>query len=154
MTNNIQALNDIEEFIKFIIDLFNDEFGYCIGNKDAFYYFIQGGCYDLAQIIKHYFPSSEYVVYKDFEHCAILYNGVIYDAYSSISYDEYVKRFGIYARPEQYYKRIEDFKIYTKDEIDLFERPFGSNVKINGKPIVRVLVNELNRIDSIKVGDM
>lgn len=153
MTNSIKVLNDIDEFIKFIIDLFNDEFSFCIEGLDAFYYFVGGGCYELAQIIKRYFPNSSYVVNKEYNHCAILYNGVIYDAYSAISYDEYIKRFGENARPEIYYKQIEDFNEYSKTEIDSFEVPFGKNIKCEGTPIMLALINELDKIDSVRIGN-
>lgn len=65
-------LDNISKFITFTIDLFNDEFGSYIDYVDSFYYFSHGGCYELAKIIKHYFPDAQFVM-KMMENIVVYY---------------------------------------------------------------------------------
>ena len=154
MSNNVTHIDKIDIFIKFVVDLFNDEFDYVIDYCDAAYYFLNGGCYELAQIIKHYFKEAEYVVRNDYEHCAILYKGKIYDAYDC--YDDEKKKELIKSgiNKNEIYKRVDDFKVFTKEEIDNFERPFGRNIKIEGKSVTDGIIDEIKNIESIRVGNI
>lgn len=143
----MHKITSIDEFIKFLLDLFNDEFSYFFDDVDAMYYFMGCGCYELAQIIKNYFPDAEFVVNKDFDHCAILYEGKIFDALSAVSLERALKK-GF--SKDFYEKRLDDYFIYQKEEIDNFEIPFRSG-KIEGKPLVYSLINEIDNIDTISI---
>lgn len=72
--------NFIEEFITFINDLVNDEFGYWIDDVDSEYYFLHGGCLEFAKVLHHYLNGSYIVIRDDFEHFAVEYKGICYDA--------------------------------------------------------------------------
>lgn len=147
--SNIHKINNIPEFIRFVADVFDDEFDYCIDYVGSLYYFAHGGCYELAKIIKHYFKDTEFVVRNDHDHCAILYKNKIYDIYDGYSEEE-LRKMNI--NEEEYNKKLEDFKIFTKEEIDKFERPFGRNILIEGKEVDNGMIDEINNISSIKVG--
>ena len=70
---------NLEKFIEFVADLV-DEFDFFYEREiNSKYYFLNGGCYELFKVINHYFPESRCVINKDLNHCAILYNGEIYD---------------------------------------------------------------------------
>lgn len=112
----------MEYFINFVIDLANEEL-YEYLDGDAKSYFLQGGCFEFAKIIKGYIKSSQIVINKDYEHCGILHEGNIYDATGKVKERnqflkanqkdiEYMEnRFGI---PEKQYikgKRISDYLI-------------------------------------------
>lgn len=143
----MHRITSINEFIKFLLDLFNDEFAYLFDDMDAINYFACGGCYELAQIIKNYFPKAEFVVNKDFDHCAILYGGIIFDALSVVSLEQVLKM----GFSKQFYeKRFDDYDVYQKIEIDNFEIPFRSS-KIENHPLVFSLINEIESIDTIKI---
>ena len=81
-------LDNISKFIAFTIDLFNDEFSSYIDYVDSFYYFSHGGCYELAKIIKHYFPDAQFVMKNDGKHCGVLYEGKIYDVFDGLSKEQ------------------------------------------------------------------
>lgn len=142
-------IKTIPEFIRFVADVFDDEFDYCIDYVGALYYFAYGGCYELAKIINHYFKDTQFVVRKDYGHCAILYKDNIYDIYDGYSKEELEKE---NIKEDEYIKKREDFKIFTKEEIESFERPFGRNILIKGKEIDSVVIDEINDIPSVKVG--
>ena len=98
----------MEYFINFVIDLANEEL-YEYLDGDAKSYFLQGGCFEFAKIIKSYIKSSQIVINKDYDHCGILHEGNIYDATGKVKDME--NRFGI---PEKQYikgKRISDYLI-------------------------------------------
>ena len=108
-------LDNISKFITFTIDLFNDEFGSYIDYVDSFYYFSHGGCYELAKIIKHYFPDAQFVMKNDGKHCGVLYEGKIYDVFDGLSKEQLEKK-GI--SEDEYIKDIKDFKVLTKEEME------------------------------------
>lgn len=144
-------INSIDKFINFILPIFAEECNmYEIENKiDSVYYFVHGGCYELAQIIKHFFPNSEFLLRNDHDHVAILYKDRVYDAYDGLDQEEIDK---IMIPPKDLDKSIENFEIITKDEIDSHYN-FGINLHIEGKPVVDWFINEINNIESIEVID-
>jgi hypothetical protein len=140
-------INKIDEFIKFVTSVFNDEFDYCIDYVDSRYYFLNGGCFELAYIIKHYFPeNTEYVMRKDNNHCAILCDEIIYDAYDGYEEDE-LSKFGI--NKNEIIKNKDDYRIISEEEI--LKLPFGRNIYIEGNNVPNALIMELNNIDTVVI---
>lgn len=144
-------IDNIEKFISFILPIFAEESNmYEINDKiDSVYYFMHGGCYELAQIINHFFPNSNYLLRNDHEHVAILYNDKVYDALDGLDEDEIGKMMIL---PKDLDKSINNFEITSKEEIDNHYN-FGINLHIEGKPVVDWFINEINNIESIEVGD-
>ena len=101
-------------------------------------FFERGGCYDLAKVIKHYFPSCEYAVRNDNEHVATLYKGKLYDA--SDYFD------GI-----ENEKDLSDYKIYSEEEIDNFPIPFGRVPSIKGLKVPDFIIKTIDDIPSVRV---
>ena len=142
-------IDKIDTLIAFIIDLFNDEFSQYIDNIDSLWYFSHGGCYELAKIVKHYFPESQYVMRKDFDHCAVLLEGRIYDVFDGISPSRLKQK----EMAKEYKKEMKDFIIYTPEEMEnsMKKRPFGcgKNILIEGKNVENAILDEINNIDSV-----
>ena len=142
-------IDKIDTLIAFVIDLFNDEFSQYIDNVDSLWYFSHGGCYELAKIIKHYFPESQYVMRKDFNHCAILHEGRIYDAFDGISPSKLTKT----ELKEECKKEMKDFIIYTPEQMEICmeEHPFGvgKKLEIEGKNVNVAILDEIANIDSV-----
>ena len=129
----------IEKFIEFIVDLANDEL-YERLDGNAKYYFQNGGCYELAKVVREYVPNSKYVIRNDNNHCGIFYNGKMYDADGII-------------------KDISKFKIANKDDVEYMEDRFGIPEKenINGGKISDFLINELkecNILHTLELDEM
>ena len=141
-------INTVDELIKFIIPLFSDEFNIAYDSNSSVYYFLNGGCYELARVIKHYFPKTQYVVRDDYDHIAILFNNRIYDAFDFYE-DWQLKKYNI--GKELYEKDLSKFTIVTEDEIDNFPVEFNRNDIINGKRVSDALIEEIDKIDSIKI---
>ena len=142
---NIRSVN---ELIKFVIPLFADEFNIVEGSNEAVSYFLYGGCYELAKVINHYFPDSKYVVRKDYSHVAILENETIYDAYDFYE-DWQLKKYNI---PEKFYKKkIDDFYVTSKEEIDNFPVEFTRNDLIGENSVSDALIKEIDKIKRINV---
>ena len=74
-------MEKIRNFISFVIDLVEEnDFFYNnpqITSKD---YFLNGGCYILYKIVKHYYPDVKCMVKLSLDHCVIYYDGQIVDA--------------------------------------------------------------------------
>ena len=142
-------IDKIDTLIAFVIDLFNDEFSQYIDNIDSLWYFSHGGCYELAKIVKHYFPESQYVMRKDFDHCAVLLEGKIYDVFDGISPSRLTQK----EMGKEYKKEMKDFIIYTPEEMEnsMKERPFGceKNILIEGKNVENAILDEIANIDSV-----
>lgn len=142
-------IDKIDTLIAFVIDLFNDEFSQYIDNIDSLWYFSHGGCYELAKIVKHYFPESQYVMRKDFDHCAVLLEGRIYDVFDGISPSRLKQK----EMAKEYKKEMKDFIIYTPEEMEnsMKKRPFGcgKNILIEGKNVEKAILDEINNIDSV-----
>lgn len=71
---------NIEYFIEFIIDLVNEFDFFYTQQINSRYYFLNGGCYELYKVVKHYFPDVICVITKTLDHCGIFYNNNVYDA--------------------------------------------------------------------------
>lgn len=70
---------DIKVFIDFVIDLVNEFSIFSEEDYDAKFYFASNGCYELYKLVKHYFPTCKCLIKNDLKHCAILYNGEVFD---------------------------------------------------------------------------
>lgn len=70
----------MEYFIKFILDLVSDEFYQYVSPVPIKYYFLNGGCLELAKVLKHYYPEGQYVINEQKNHIAFLYQEQVYDA--------------------------------------------------------------------------
>lgn len=115
----------MERFINFVVDLTNDEL-YELVEGNAEIYFLQGGCFEFAKILKAYIKNLQIVISKNLDHCGVLYDGNIYDAsgkvenknifnkasQTDLKYME--ERFGI---PEKQYIRGKRISDYIIDEI-------------------------------------
>lgn len=146
-------LDNISKFIEFTIDLFNDEFSSYIDYVDSFYYFSHGGCYELAKIIKHYFPDAQFVMKNDGKHCGVLYEGKIYDIFDGLSKEQLEEK-GIHE--DEYIKDINDFKVLTKEEMEESMKiiPFGTgkDIIIEGKPVDEKLIDEISKCSGVIAG--
>ena len=112
----------IDKFIEFVIDLANEDEIF-IGTKfNAKMYFINGGCYELYKIVKHYYPNTKCVITKTNDHCAILYENKIYDA-KGVRTD------------------VENFKIANINDIEYMDNYFGLHINTLEAPN---LIKELN----------
>ena len=70
----------MENFIQFILDLVSDEFYQYLSPVPVKYYFLNGGCLELAKVLKHYYPEGDYVINDQKNHIAFLYQKQVYDA--------------------------------------------------------------------------
>ena len=128
----------LQEFIDFIVDLANDEL-YDKLDGNAKNYFLNGGCYEFAKIIKKYIEKSQIVINKDNNHCGILYDGKVYDA-NGINNNK------------------SDFMIAKKDDLEYMDERFGipEIQYIKGVRISDFLINEIkkcNILDKLQLGD-
>lgn len=145
----MKNIKTIPELIRFVIDLFNDEFDYVIDYVDSSFYFSHGGCYELAKIVKHYFKDTEFALRNDGNHVAIFQNGKVFDVYDGYTSDE-LNEMGI---PEVEYKKdINKFQIITKEDLDKLSFGTGKSISIEGKEVSTGIIDEINDIDSIRVG--
>ena len=146
-------LDNISKFITFTINLFNDEFSSYIDYVDSFYYFSHGGCYELAKIIKHYFPDAQFVMKNDYNHCGVLYEGKIYDVFDGLTKEQLEEK-GI--SEDEYIKDIKDFKVLTKEEMDVNMKiiPFGTgkDIIIEGKPVDEKIIDEISKCSGVIAG--
>ena len=146
-------LDNINKFITFTIDLFNDEFSSYIDYVDSFFYFSHGGCYELAKIIKHYFPDAKYVMRNDYMHCGVLYEGKIYDVFDGLSKEQLEEK-GY--KEEEYKKDLKDFKILSDKEMEesMEFSPFGTgkDIIIEGKPIDEKMIDEISKCSGVIAG--
>lgn len=101
---------DMVYFIEFVADLVSEFDIFYEQAVDSKYYFNHGGCYELYKVAKHYFPTVECAMKKDYTHCAILYNNEIFDISGKI-------------------ENIEEYRLATKDDIDYMEDRFGLHIK-------------------------
>lgn len=79
----------IEELINFIIDLVNDEFSRFLSPVHARYYFLNGGCLELAKVLKHYYPAGKIIINEKRNHILFLYQDKLYDATGELKLDTY-----------------------------------------------------------------
>lgn len=139
----MKIINDIEDFINFIIPLFVDEFNIVNTDSEAIFYFLHGGCFELAKVIKHFFPTSNYALSKDLQHIAIIYNNKIYDASLCIENEKKI----------YYNTELSNFNVVTDDYFNSLTITYGNNIYINDTTLDEALINEINNIESIKVID-
>ena len=146
-------LDNISKFITFTIDLFNDEFGSYIDYVDSVYYFSHGGCYELAKIIKHYFPDAQFVMKNDGKHCGVLYEGKIYDVFDGLSKEQLEEKS---ISEDEYIKDIKDFKVLTQEEMEENMKiiPFGTgkDIIIEGKTVDEKLIDEISKCSGVIAG--
>ena len=146
-------LDNISKFITFTIDLFNDEFGSYIDYVDSFYYFSHGGCYELAKIIKHYFPDAQFVMKNDGKYCGVLYEGKIYDVFDGLSKEQLEEKS---ISEDEYIKDIKDFKVLTQEEMEENMKiiPFGTgkDIIIEGKTVDEKLIDEISKCSGVIAG--
>lgn len=146
-------LDNISKFITFTINLFNDEFSSYIDYVDSFYYFSHGGCYELAKIIKHYFPDAQFVMKNDYNHCGVLYEGKIYDVFDGLTKEQLEEK-GI--SEDEYIKDIKDFKVLTKEEMEenikIIPFGIGKDIIIEGKPVDEKLIDEISKCSGVIAG--
>lgn len=116
----------MEKFIEFIIDLTNDEL-YDFVEGDSQIFFLRGGCYEFAKILKRYVSECKIVINKDSEHCGVLYRNKVYDANGIV-------------------RDSSEFKIASQSDIDYMEDRFGIPEKryISGnKKISDFIIDEI-----------
>ena len=115
------------EFIECILDSTTDLPGWEYANTKLFY--LSGGCYDLAKIIRTFVPEAQIVINGNSDHCAILYNGIVYDARGEIDYT--------------------GFKIADENDIAYMENHFGIPEKrmVKGIPFTQYVISILNNCD-------
>jgi len=75
---------EVENFIELVVDLIDDEYSDKLTMMDAKYYLLNGGCLDLALIIKYFYKESTLMIRSDLDHWAVLYNQKLYDATGEI----------------------------------------------------------------------
>ena len=81
----------MEQFINFVIDLANEDL-YTQLDGNAKMYFLHGGCFEFAKILKQYVKGSQIVLNKEFNHCGVLYSGNVYDATGMVKEkDKFIK---------------------------------------------------------------
>lgn len=134
-------LTNIKEFIKFTIELFQDEFYQMISPYDAKQYFVSGGCFELAQVVHYFFPDGKYILKKDGSHVAILYAGEIYDAFITFTPEE-LQPYGV-VLPQ----KLEDYTM-NFDLNSLYDN-MGRNLHLDGKTVSEIIIFELQNIPSI-----
>lgn len=127
---------NIEQFIEFVVDLADDVLYDKLDGK-AKLFFIKGGCYEFAKVIKEYISKSQIVINKNSDHCAISYNGNIYDATGKIN-------------------DLTDFKVADSEDIKYMEARFGipELQYVNNLTISDFLIKEIkecNIIDSLEL---
>ena len=145
---DIYTIDNSKNLIRFIIPLFYEETGIAFNSDEAVDYFVSGGCYELAKIVKHYFPDTEYVVRNDHGHVAILESGTIYDAYDFYE-DWQLKEKNI---KEKYYKKdLNNFYISSEEELESFPVEFTKQDKIDGLTVSEKMIELIDEIPSVKV---
>ena len=71
----------MESFINFIVDLTNEElFNNSFTHEETIYYFLNGGCLQLADIVHEFVPDIRYMEQKNHDHIGIFYKDNVYDA--------------------------------------------------------------------------
>lgn len=123
----------MKQFINFIIDLANEEL-YTHLDGDAQMYFLQGGCFEFAKILKQYVKNSRIVINKDFNHCGILHSGNVYDATGVV-------------------KEKNNFLIVKEEGLKYMETKFGLPEKqyIKGMKISEYLIKQLEECNINKI---
>ena len=117
----------IEEFINTILGISNEELFY---NEqiDAQSIFLGGECYEFALVLKEFITNSVIVIDNKNEHCAVQFQGRIYDSRGDVT---------------------NTFKgrIAREEDIDYMEDRFGVPEKsfIDGQRISKYLINYIKK---------
>lgn len=142
-------IDNIQDLIKLVLGVTDDDLYTYIGGIKAYQFFVSGGCYELAKIVKYYFKDAEYVLRNDGEHVAILYNNEIYDAYDGLDADEILSE----NIPEKVFiKNLEDFNIVSEEELNKMN--FGNwsgQPLINGRLASETLLEELKYVGGVEI---
>lgn len=75
----------IKDFIKEIINIANEEVYEDDGYEDARDIFLCGQCYEFAKVLNHYITNSFIVINQNNDHCAVQFQGRIYDANGDVT---------------------------------------------------------------------
>ena len=112
------------DFIDCILDCTTDLPGWEYVNTKQFY--LNGGCYELAKIIKKFVPEVQLLINITHDHCAVLYDGKAYDASGEVELDK--------------------FKLADQEDIEYMENQFGLPEKrmIKGIPFTEFVILVLN----------
>ncbi len=100
----------INKFIEFIVDLVSEDDIFYNIPVDAHYYFTHGGSFELYKVVHQYFKDCKCMMQKDLKHCAIEYQGILYDAN------------GIIENPQNFF-------LAQKEDFEYMERNFGLEIK-------------------------
>ena len=119
-------MDEMLEFINFINDLVNDEFGFYLDYVDSRYYFEHGGCLEFAQVLQNFFPNGQIKIRKDLDHFAFSYNDILYDTT------------GIVTEKEDYFN-------ISKEDIETYKEQYGRGIKFEGQEVVSVLTEEIKK---------
>lgn len=96
----------IESIIGLTADL------YCgYSKEDARELYLQGGCYELAKIIKDFVDGITIYINKEKDHCVFSFEGVLYDANGIVR------------------ENIENYRVASETEIKFMEKNFGFFLK-------------------------
>ena len=127
MESSTKSKYNLDKFIEFIVDLAQESEVFASRPEyGASYYFTHGGCYELYKIVKHYYQECECMVPNSLTHCAIGYQGKLYDATGEIDGNNYHKA--------------------TLEDIEYMERSFGRNIhELEAEPLI-------SEIDKCNVG--
>ena len=112
------------DFIDCIIDSTTDLPGWEYENTKHFY--LHGGCYELAKIIKEFIPEVKLLINNKHDHCAVLYNNTGYDANGEVD--------------------LADFRLASQDDIDYMDENFGIPERrmVKGVPFTDAVINILH----------
>lgn len=141
-------MDEIKQFISYINGYLDDDYREYIDFVGAEYYFTHGGCYEFAQIIKHFIPSA--ILYRNNpksseykNHIIVKINESYYDATGEISKEIALSHFYAISNEEEAMLTdslgttevdIEDIKIadliIKETELMILESPNNSIYKL------------------------
>lgn len=144
----MDTIDNIPELIYLIINIFSKKINILPRHSDSIFYFSNAGCIEMAKIIKHYFPNSNYLIRNDKKYAAILYNNEIFDVFDGVLYNT-LKNNNISL--EKIEKKKEDFKIVGNEEFEEFSKTFGEALYYDGKTFDEAIICEIEKYN-IKIG--
>lgn len=117
------------DFITFLVDLSTDVYGEKLDGHDAKYFYLHGGCYYFACLLKYYYKDEIIMINKEYNHCAIKINNQIYDASGLV-------------------EDITNYNEATKQDIEYIKDNFGIRelANKNGKSFNDIIIEELEDI--------
>lgn len=114
------------EFINFINELVDDEFSEYL-DVPARYYFLHGGCLELAKVLRYYIPESTMAINENGDHIAIKYRNNLYDGTGKIE------------APERFFELNDDDVLYLSDYLGRNE------IKFERKSVDNAIIQELEQ---------